>query len=90
MPKHEKPLHWDMSFDEALQRVAQTDPRELPKPTAKVQKKKPKRQPSPIYGYRPTRIVNDKLLGRSSKRIVQTALSLHVYCHLGRVLSDDN
>jgi hypothetical protein len=27
--KHDKPLHLDMSFDEALRRVAQTDPHEL-------------------------------------------------------------
>jgi hypothetical protein len=41
MPKHEKPLHWDMSFDEALQRVVQTDPRDLPqKLKAKVGKDK--------------------------------------------------
>jgi hypothetical protein len=40
MPKHEKPLHWDMSFDEALRRVAQTDPRELPKPKRAKQKQK--------------------------------------------------
>jgi hypothetical protein len=33
--KREKPLHLDMSFDEALRRVAQTDPRQLPKPQKK-------------------------------------------------------
>jgi hypothetical protein len=38
--KHEKPLHLDMSFDEALRRVAQADPRELKRP------KKPKRPKS--------------------------------------------
>ena len=38
--KHEKPLHLDMSFDEALKRVAQTDPRQLPKPTPKAKKGK--------------------------------------------------
>jgi hypothetical protein len=41
MPKHEKPLHWDMSFDEALRRVAQTDSRELP-----VAEKKKRKRPS--------------------------------------------
>jgi len=40
MAKRDKPLHWDMSFDEALRRVAQTDPRELPAPhTAKKKRK---------------------------------------------------
>jgi hypothetical protein len=29
--KHDKPLHLDMSFDEALKRFAQTDPRQIPK-----------------------------------------------------------
>jgi hypothetical protein len=38
--KRDKPLHLDMSFDEALRRVAQTDPRELPKPQAKAAPKK--------------------------------------------------
>jgi hypothetical protein len=37
--KREKPLHLDMSFDEALRRVAQTDPRELPPPKKKKRKK---------------------------------------------------
>ena len=40
--KHDKPPHLDMSFDEALRRVAQTDPREL----LAVEKKKRKRQPA--------------------------------------------
>jgi DNA primase len=35
--KREKPLHLDMSFDEALKRFAQTIPQQLPK-------KKPKRK----------------------------------------------
>jgi hypothetical protein len=42
--KRQKPLHLDMSFDEALRRVAQTDPRELPKPKPKKGKKQ--KQPS--------------------------------------------
>jgi len=29
MNKREKPFHLDMSFDEALKRVAQTDPQQL-------------------------------------------------------------
>jgi hypothetical protein len=37
--KRDKPLHLDMSFDEALKRAAQTDPRELPKPK-KAKKKR--------------------------------------------------
>ncbi|HEY1796661.1 MAG TPA: hypothetical protein VGG57_11135 [Stellaceae bacterium] len=32
MPKHEKPFHLDLSFDEALRRFAQTDPQELDEP----------------------------------------------------------
>jgi hypothetical protein len=40
--KREKPLHLDMSFDEALKRVAQTDPRELPKVKTKAAKKRKK------------------------------------------------
>jgi hypothetical protein len=40
--KHDKPLHLDMSFDEALRRVAQTDPRELEKPKAKTAAKRKK------------------------------------------------
>jgi hypothetical protein len=39
MPKHEKPLHLDMSFDEALRRYAQTDPRELPVAAKKKRKR---------------------------------------------------
>jgi hypothetical protein len=42
MPKHEKPLHLDMSFDEALRRVAQTDPRELTAEKKKPEKRKRK------------------------------------------------
>lgn len=38
--KREKPLHLDMSFDEALRRVAQTDPRELPKSKPAKKRKK--------------------------------------------------
>jgi hypothetical protein len=38
--KHEKPLHLDMSFDEALKRFAQTDPRELDPPKPKRSKRK--------------------------------------------------
>lgn len=37
--KHEKPLHLDMPFEEALERLAQTEPREMPDP--KKRKKKP-------------------------------------------------
>ena len=40
--KRDKPLHLDMSFDEALKRVAQTDPRELPKPKVKTAAKRKK------------------------------------------------
>lgn len=42
--KHEKPPHLDMSFDEALKRFAQTDPRELPNDERKA-KKNPKKSP---------------------------------------------
>jgi hypothetical protein len=38
--KREKPLHLDMSFDEALKRIEQTDLRELPKPKPKAKKAK--------------------------------------------------
>jgi hypothetical protein len=41
--KHDKPLHLDMSFDEALKRVAQTDPHEL-LPPAKPKKAKRKKR----------------------------------------------
>jgi hypothetical protein len=37
--KREKPFHLDMSFDEALKRFAQTDPRELA-----TEKNKPKKR----------------------------------------------
>ena len=40
MPKHEKPFHLDMNFDEALRRYAQTDPRKLPAPKKKPAKKR--------------------------------------------------
>jgi hypothetical protein len=40
--KHDKPLHLDMSFDEALKRAVQTDPRELPKPEVKASSKRKK------------------------------------------------
>jgi hypothetical protein len=43
MPKHEKPLHWDMSFDEALRRVVQTDSREVAKDTTIKKHKQRKR-----------------------------------------------
>jgi hypothetical protein len=42
--KREKPLHLDMSFDEALKRFVQTDPREFPAPKPKKAKRK-KRPP---------------------------------------------
>lgn len=32
MPKHEKPFHLDMGFDEALRRFMQTNPQELDEP----------------------------------------------------------
>jgi hypothetical protein len=38
--KREKPLHLDMTFDEALKRVAQTDPRQLPPAKPKKAKRK--------------------------------------------------
>jgi hypothetical protein len=40
--KRERPLHLDMGFDEALKRVAQTDPRDLPsqKSTKKTKRKR--------------------------------------------------
>ena len=40
--KHDKPLYLDMSFDEALKRVAQTDPRDLTKHKAKPAAKRKK------------------------------------------------
>jgi hypothetical protein len=42
--KRDKPLHLDMSFDEALRRAAQTDPRELPAKPQKKRKKATKRK----------------------------------------------
>jgi hypothetical protein len=45
--KRDKPLHLDLSFDEALKRVAQTDPRELPR-EKKAKSKKRKRSSRPI------------------------------------------
>ncbi len=50
MPKHEKPFHLDMPFDEALRRYAQTEPRELQKSKEKKLKKsprKPREKPHP-------------------------------------------
>jgi hypothetical protein len=44
MPKHEKPFHLDMPFDEALRRYAQTDPRELAPPQEKAKKQKKRRR----------------------------------------------
>jgi len=41
--KHDKPLHLDMSFDEALKRFAQTDPRELSKNDQAKPKKRKRR-----------------------------------------------
>jgi hypothetical protein len=38
--KREKPLHLEMSFDEALKRFVQTDPRELAKPKKATKKKR--------------------------------------------------
>jgi hypothetical protein len=43
--KHDKPLHLDMSLDEALKRFAQTDPSELP-PKPKLKKRKRGKQSS--------------------------------------------
>lgn len=52
MAKHEKPLHLDIDFNEALNRYIGTDPRELAEPTKPMrQKERRKRlrsnQPSP-------------------------------------------
>jgi hypothetical protein len=44
--KREKPFHLDMSFDEALKRLAQTDPRGLPAPKPKKKAKKKRRSSS--------------------------------------------
>jgi hypothetical protein len=49
--KREKPLHIDMSFDEALKRSAQTDPREL----KKSKKTTKKRSKSSLRSYPPAR-----------------------------------
>jgi hypothetical protein len=54
MPKREKRLHWDMSFDEALRRVAQTDPRELP-----VEEKKKRKRPLRAKKTAPAHSAND-------------------------------
>ena len=45
MPKHEKPFHLDMPFDEALRRYAQAEPREISEREnkAKANRKKQKR-----------------------------------------------
>lgn len=40
MPKREKPFHLDMPFDEALQRYAQADPREVAKREKKAKQKR--------------------------------------------------
>lgn len=40
MPKREKPFHLDMPFDEALQRYAQTDPREVAEKEKKAKKRR--------------------------------------------------
>jgi hypothetical protein len=53
--KREKPLHLDMSFDEALKRVAQTDPRELPKAPAKKRKKAVTRKAQTVSPDQPGR-----------------------------------
>jgi hypothetical protein len=45
----EKPLHLDMSFDEALKRFAQTDPRQIP---AESNKKKKRKTPRPTDAKR--------------------------------------
>lgn len=45
MPKHEKPFHLDMSFDEALKRFAQTDPAELDEPAKAKKAERKKRLP---------------------------------------------
>jgi hypothetical protein len=42
MPKHEKPFHLDMPFDEALRRYAQADPREVAERETKAKKKRSK------------------------------------------------
>ena len=52
MPKHEKPLRLDMSFDEALRRYAQTSPQELEKKKGMKKPNKssaamPRSEPSP-------------------------------------------
>jgi hypothetical protein len=43
MPKHEKPFHLDMPFDEVLRRYAQTDPREVAEREKKAKEKRKKR-----------------------------------------------
>lgn len=45
MPKHEKPFHLDMSFDEALRRFAQTDPQEVEEPDKSKKTERKKRIP---------------------------------------------
>jgi hypothetical protein len=50
--KRDKPLHIDMSFDEALKRFAQTEPRELSK-DARTPRKKRRLKPNPSV-KRPT------------------------------------
>ena len=51
--KYEKPLHLDMPFDEALQRYAHTDPRELKKQPAKKRKKRKTLSRSSVVTDRP-------------------------------------
>jgi hypothetical protein len=54
MPKHEKPFHLDIPFDEALRRYAQSDPNELRDQKHKTKKREMKRaaadqvRPTPI------------------------------------------
>jgi hypothetical protein len=45
--KREKPFHLDMSFDEALKRFVQTDPRELPNPKKAKKKKRASKRRGP-------------------------------------------
>ena len=54
MPKHEKPFHLDMDFDEALRRFMQTDPQELSEPD-KIKKVERRKRAS-----RPKRVESEK------------------------------
>ena len=47
MPKHDKPFHLDMGFDEALRRFMQTDPQELDEPDKIKKVDRRKRLPRP-------------------------------------------